>query len=440
MLEFQHIFRVGNHQKALIVLQYIKGLFQSRKRNMERMNEVIPETDYESMQHFISNSPWSAREVMDKVAQDASTMFENCTSVGLLIDESGNGKKGTESVGVSRQYCGQTGKVDNCQVAVYGALSVQPHYALIDAELYLPKEWADDRERCKKAGVPQERMIHKTKGELALDIVKRQISLGTRFHWVGGDGFYGNDYQLGKALDELELLFVFEVHSDQNVYLQNPVISVPLKIPGKIGRMPSKLKADIKPIEVRKLINQIELSQWKKVVIRIGKKGPMRAEISVIKVYVWDHKEKRARERLLIVRKTRDKKGKEIIKYALTNAKEEQFTHQKLAVMLSERYFIERTFQDAKQELGMSEYQVRGWLAWHHHTALVMMSMMFILREKIIFNITRPLLSANDVRHVIMETYAKKANTEAEIYGQIERRHEQRRYDQAYNIFVNLPK
>lgn len=426
-------FKTLTGNQVVNAFKYIKGLLQASKRNIERINEIVPETDYERMQHFISSSPWDARVVFNKIAIEASELFSSYDKVGLLLDESSHIKKGEESVGVSRQYSGQLGKVENCQIAVYAALSVQPFYTLIDTELYLPQSWIDVPVKCKKAGVPKDRIVHKTKGNLALEIIKRQIALGTRFDWVGGDGFYGNDYQLAKAIDELGKLFVFEVHSDQNVYLQNPVIEIPVRQPGSRGRKPSKLRADAKPTEVRELIYDTEPKKWKSLVIRRGTKGPLRATVLVQKVYVWDHQEEEARERLLIIRKTRTKKGKEEIKYALTNAKEGEFTDLELAKMLSERYFIERAFQDAKQEVGMSEYQVRGWLAWHHHLALVMKSMMFILREKVLFNVEKPLLSANDIRYIMINTYSRKEITEDGINRQIELRHKQRLQDQANN-------
>ena len=150
-------------------------------------------------------------------------------------------------------------------------------------------------------------------------------------------------------------------------------------------------------------------------------------------MYVWDHKENKARERKLIVRKTRDKKGKEETKYALTNSVDGKFSDLQLLKMLSERYFVERAFQDAKQEIGMSDYQVRGWLAWNHHIAMVMMAMMFILREKIIFSVEKPLLSAYDIRQIMIETYSRKATTREEIDKQIQYRHKQRLASQRIN-------
>lgn len=192
-------------------VKYIKGLFQSRKRNIERMTEQVVDSDYYNIQHFISELPWDARKVFDKVSVDTSNLLNSFDGVGLLIDESALSKKGEYSVGISRQYNGNAGKVDNCQVAVYATLTGENHYGLIDTELFLPESWTDDKHRCKKAGVPNKRLQFKSKLELALDILKRQRALGTKYGWIGADGFYGNSSWFLKKLDELNELFVIDI-------------------------------------------------------------------------------------------------------------------------------------------------------------------------------------------------------------------------------------
>lgn len=196
---YKEVVKTSAHNKLPIGIQYIKGLFQGQKRNMERMTERVVDSEYNQIQHIISGSPWDARLGFDKVAKDTSKVFESYEHVGLLVDESAHTrKKGQHSVGVARQWCGTIGKVDNCQVVVYAALSAEKYYGLIDTALYLPESWTKDEERCKKAEVPKERMSYKTKVELALEIVKHQIAIRTRFHYIGADGLYGNSYWFGR--------------------------------------------------------------------------------------------------------------------------------------------------------------------------------------------------------------------------------------------------
>jgi len=416
--------------------QYLKGLFQSDKRNIERMCETVADSNYEKIQHFISSSPWDYRAVMNKVAENTSDAFRDFQRVGLLIDESGHGKKGDKSVGVARQYNGNIGKVDNCQIGVYAALCAAEHYSIVDSRLYLPKEWTDNPTRCREAGIPEENIVFKTKQELALEMVVSLRKRGVRFDFVDGDGLYGNDSKLADALELMGELFIFEVHSNQKIYLEEPEIYLP-QVTGKRGRKPSLLKSRQHSIEVRQYIANVPQSYWKEFTIRDTTKGFLKCMTLVRKVWIWDGKSTQAKERLLVVRKTRTPNGVEI-KYALTNAKENEYTWLELVQMQSQRYFIERAFQESKQELGMSEYQVRGWRAWHHHIALVMMAQEFVLREKLLCEDAAPLLSTRDIRELITIKLATKKKTITDVIVQIFKRHRKRQEASDYFHQKNL--
>jgi SRSO17 transposase len=130
-------------------------LLQTERRNMERMEQVVPGTNEQVLQHFISNSPWDAEAVMRQIARDADALLGRHDDTLLVIDESGLPKKGKHSAGVARQYCGQLGKVENCQVGVYGALARGNKVTLTDARLFVPREWTNDQERCRRAGIPE---------------------------------------------------------------------------------------------------------------------------------------------------------------------------------------------------------------------------------------------------------------------------------------------
>jgi len=410
--------------------QYLKGLFQGQKRNIERIVERVEDSDYYQIQHFISESPWDARAGFDRVAADTSQLFGSHERVGLLIDESAHRKKGKKSVGVARQYCGTIGKVDNCQVAVYAALSAEKYYGLIDTALYLPEEWTSDEQRCKKAGVPPmpsgTKRVCKSKVELALDIIKHQMELGTWFHFIGADGLYGNSYWFQSELDKLDLLFVLDIHSDQYVYTEPPLIAIPAKTTSA-GRKPTRYKATGTPVEVRELAKNIDKEQWEKICLRKTGKGDLKCLGYVQKVYLWDGQSSDYMERKLVLRVTENKDGSWEYRYAISNARDGECTTEELVRMQSQRYFVERSFQEAKQEAGMSQYQVRGWLAWHHHMVMVMMAMHFILSEKMLLKDSFPLLSAYDVREIMLNVYPKKGATQEQIMQQIHKRHEQRR-------------
>ena len=416
------------HNKLSTAVQYVKGLFQSARGNMERMCERVQDSEYNRVQHFISESPWDARKVMDRVAANAGEMFGTFGRVGLLIDESSHAKKGSGSVGVQRQYSGTAGKIDNCQVAVYAALSADRYYGLIDTELYLPEAWTRDAERCRKAGVPKERLAHRSKRQLALDIIGRQKAAGTRFDWVGADAGYGNDHGFLQALESMGLLFMIDVHSNQYVYQQAPSIGIPPR-KGGIGRSRTRYATDAVAVEVRELAARAGASEWQEVSVRSGSKGYLKCRALVRKVYTWDRHSAGCCERLLVVRRTVDGSGTEEIKYSLSNAGETAYGMGELVEMQSQRYFVERAFQEAKQDAGMGDYQVRGWLAWHHHMALVMMAQQFVLGEKLLYREEMPLLSAYDIREIMLNVYPRKGLAQQEIMQQIHKRHEQRRKD-----------
>jgi len=421
----QHVFQARTHNKHENAFYYVKGLFQGRKRNMERMVERVVDSEYYRMQHFISESPWDARTGFDSVARDTSKVFESFDQVALLIDESSHTKKGRYSVGVSRQYCGNTGKVDNCQVAVYGALSAENRYGLIDAALYLPESWTTSPERCIAAGIPEGKIEHKTKIELAYEIVSRQVKQDTRFDYVGADGLYGNSYWFQRELNKLKVLFVLDVHRDQYIYTKPPRVYLPEK-KGKMGRKPSRYKIEGTPVTVEDLRPKDQSPKWKRIRLRQTGKGDLICWGYVRKVYIWDGESPDYEIRKLIFRATETSSGTWEYKYALSNANSKKYTTEVLVRMQSQRYFVERSFQDAKQEAGMSEYQVRGWRAWHHHMALVMMAQHYVLSEKIRYNEEYPLLSAYDIREIIMMTYATKGADTSETIAQMRYRHRQR--------------
>jgi len=402
-------------------VNYLEGLVYADKRNMERMCEVPTSLEYHQIQHFISESPWDAADLMEQVGSDVSSTFHGHEKVGLLIDESAHVKKGEKSVGVAKQYCGRLGKVENCQVGVYAFLSSQKHASMVDYRLFLPEQWCEDEKRCRKAGVPEDKMVFKTKLQLALEMVRSQRAAGIRFDWVGADGLYGHDYDFQKALDQDGELFVLDVHSNQGIYLDEPQVAVPEK-QGQRGRKPTRLKSNLSAEEVREYAKTLSATAWTKLTIRNTTKGKLKAQVHVRQVYTWNGQDLQAAKRLLIIRKTKSKNGSIQLKYSLSNAPAGTDIKE-LAKMQSQRYFIERGFQDAKSEIGMSEYQVRGWLAWHHHVAIVAMALLFILTEKVLQKQQMPMLSIRDVRQMLVLQLAKQINTEEQLMQIITNRH-----------------
>jgi SRSO17 transposase len=220
---FSHHFRSHRHDVSDKAHQYASGLMQAgTRKNMDRMAEVVPQSNSRNLQQFLTHSTWDARSVINQVAEEANELLGDSKSTGLLIDESSFVKQGKKSAGVSKQYLGRLGKVENGQVAVFGVLSKDQFCVPVDVKLYLPKSWIDDHERCVDAGVPEDEMVFRTKDELAIEIVDNARLNRLQFGWVGADAGYGKGPGFPLELHRRQLQFVVDVHSDFPVYLEEP--------------------------------------------------------------------------------------------------------------------------------------------------------------------------------------------------------------------------
>jgi len=392
------------------------------RKNMDRMAEVVPESKSRNLQQFITHSKWDHREVIDHVAQGSDVLLGDELNACFLIDESGYGKQGKGSVGVSRQWLGRLGKVDNGQVAVYGALAKGQYVAPVDVRLYLPREWTDDPKRCDKAGIPKNAREFRTKTELALEIVEHSREIGLRYGWVGADAGYGKGPGFCFALDEMGETFMVDLHSDFQVYLEDPKPYLPQK-KTKSGRSFIKYQSDHKAIEVKSLLDSLSTQRWKKMTLRETTRGALKVLICRVKVYIWDGESDKVKCWSVII--TKSLGGNPDIKISLTNAPQ-HVALKRLGWMQRQRFWIERAFEDAKSECGMADYQVRKWSGWHHHMALVMMAMLFMLSEKISHKDGFPLLSCADIEELLAHFLPRRDVTEEEIISQLEQRHLQR--------------
>lgn len=414
-------FRRQTRTVGTAVQHYLRGLLQAETKNMERMEEVIPAANHQALQHMLSESAWSERAVLDQVAQDAHRLLGGQADSSLLIDESGIPKQGRHSVGVGRQWCGQLGKVENCQVGVFAALGCGTDVTLIDERLFLPERWTEDPKRCQAAGIPDTRREFKRKQDLALAMISHARQQGIGFAWVGFDGFYGSDPALLRALQAQGEVFVGDVHKDQRIYLEDPQPWVPPVAPR--GRPPTRHQAQTPAIRVDHWVAQQPTEAWQRVTLRDATQGPLQVEILHQRIWLWDGDEAQAHCWHLIVRREVDTPTE--IKYSLSNAPLDT-PPARLAFMQGQRYWIERALQQGKQDMGLGDYQVRGWRGWHHHMALVMMAMLFTLEERRLHHQTRPLLSGTDIRALLNQLLPRRDTSLAEVLRQMERRHRKR--------------
>jgi SRSO17 transposase len=417
----KHFLR-GTRSVALQAQMYLQGLMQASRKNMERMEEVVPDSNYQSLQHFISDSEWETRNVLDQVAREADRHLGGSESSCLLIDETAFQKKGESSVGVERQWSGRLGKVENSQVAVFASLAQGKYATLIDTRLYLPKSWIEDPERCLAAGVPESEVVLKSKADLALEMVVQARHNGVRFSWVGVDGGYGKEPGFLRRLEDHGEVFVADVHKDQQIYLEDPDPRVPEKKTPR-GKKPTRLQAQSASQRVDAWAAAQPAELWQKVAVRPGTKGEVRVEALHGRVWLWDGREQTARFWHVVV--IREVSSPETIKYVLSNASAET-SLERLVQMQRQRFWIERSFEDGKSESGLADYQVRGWRAWHHHMALVMMAMLFMLEEKLLHKQSHPLLSCSDIEALLAHFLPRRDVTVEEVVRQMEARHKAR--------------
>ena len=327
------------------------------------------------MQVFLGQSPWSDAPLRVELAQQVAGEIGEPQGV-LILDETSFPKCGTKSVGVARQYCGATGKIDNCQVAVYLGYATSQGQTLIDTRLYLPETWTDDPDRCAQAGVPQD-VVFRTKPELALELIlQRRPTLPHR--WITFDEVYGQNVALVRSLEDLQERYVGAVPKTTLGWLEKPQVQAPG--PGK-GR-PRK-KARVAPGEpksqsVEAMAEQLPAAAWQRQTYRSGSKGEQQASFARLRLYP-ERDDLPGPPTWLLIERSLDQQPQS--NYWLSNAPEDCPLLEMVQAAHS-RWPIEDCFLRGKEELGMDEYEVQGWRGWHHHQTLVMMAMWFLLSQR----------------------------------------------------------
>jgi SRSO17 transposase len=406
---------------------YLTGLLGTqRRKNMGRIGEDVPESNYEGLQQFVSNSPWDHAALMEQLAGEAARLLGGKPESALYIDETSFVKKGAASVGVQRQYCGRLGKLENCQVGVFASLGCGERAALVDFRLFLPESWANDPARCEQAKVPPEERRHRTKCELALELVRQARARGLGHQWIGGDEVYGNNRELTGALDAMGEVYMMDVSKDLRVWEQKPG-SVPSRRAGVKGR-PHGGRAEAKRRLGYQSVSELARKHFEKqsrmTGIRPSTRGQLRCRLWAARVWLGGEGGAPARECWLVVRQEADGS----FKYSLSNAGE-QTGLERLGYMQSQRYWMERAFQDVKSELGMSQYEVRGWRGWHHHMSLCCLAQLFTLKARAKHRKEHPLLSARDIVELLAYYLPRKSRDESEVLAAMRARHAARQKD-----------
>jgi len=414
-------FKTKSANSADLACRYVGGLLsETRRKNMERMDERLGQASalwddsYQATQQFISTSRWDEGMLYARIATRADERLGGTADSVLSIDESSHAKKGKASVGVARQWNGRLGKEDNCQTGVYSSLSCGTRVCLTGSRLYLPKEWTDDSDRCRKAGVPESRIKQGslTKIDHSRELIEEAIANGLRFGCVAMDAFYGRDTTLRRFMEERGLIYCVDIPSNARVFTAAPTCLERPKPMGPATKTVAEVAADALSNRQRPMTT---------IFLRSGDDGNVEAQVCAERVWEWTEGEEAPVELWLVIRRMPDGS----LKLSLCNAGRST-SLRRLAGWQAARFWVERCFQDAKSHCGMAQYQARGWVAWHHHMALVALAVLFQMQERMSSTAPLPELTAADIME-LMEWALVQRPSEAELIARITRRHEKRR-------------
>jgi SRSO17 transposase len=379
---------IGHADRAQPLRDYCTGLMMPcERKSVEPLAAVTAPArvaaQHQALLHFVGEGHWSDEFVLGKVRELVLPEIERHGPIeAWIIDDTSFAKKGRHSVGVARQYCGRLGKEDNCQVAV--SLSIANGHASLPVSyrLYLPQEWAGDRARLDKAGVPDE-IGFKTKHEIALDQLRWACAAGLPRGVALLDAGYGNNSELRADITALELAYVAGILSNTTVWPRGTGPLPPKERSGR-GRPPKRLRLDAqhRPISVKDLALSLPKHAWRRVEWREGTAERLSSRFARVRVRIARNDAKRSHQRpeewLLI---EWPKGESEPTKYWLSTLPE-SFTLHRLVYFAKLRWRIERDYQELKQEVGLGHFEGRRWRGFHHHATLCIAAYGFLISER----------------------------------------------------------
>ncbi len=349
---------------------YVAGLCAPVERKTCETIAYFHDRNRQGLQRFIGSLPWDHRPLIGELARQVGATLGEPDGI-LVLDPSGFAKKGTESVGVARQWNGRLGKVDNCQVGVYLAYVSRREQALVDFRLYLPQAWARDRKRRKKCRVPKS-VKFATKLEQAREMVHEQAAV-LPHTWIVGDDEFGRSTQFRRDLRADGRRYLLAVPSDT---LIRDLAAEPPPYRG-FGKRPQ-------PPFVRVDAWRASLppTAWRRVEVRDGEKRSLTIDVACTPVRaVTERRHDDADELLVVTRRTEDS-GAVVYDYWLSNAAPDT-PPEELARAAQARNRIEQCFQRGKSETGLADYETRTWYGWHHHQTLALLAGWFLVGERL---------------------------------------------------------
>jgi SRSO17 transposase len=378
----------GHEDRHTPLKNYCKGLLlPGERKSIEPMAARLEPENIQPMRqclhHLVAKAPWSDEVLLERVHNYVLPTIRKLGSVvAWIVDDTGFPKKGQHSVGVTRQYCGQVGKQENCRVAVSLSVATWSSSLPIGYRLYLPKEWAEDAERRGKTEVPEE-VSFQTKPEIALDQIRAAVAANVDRGVVLTDAAYGMNTDFRHELTKLELQYVAGVQSSMTVWAPGEQ-PLPAKPRGKMGRPPRLLQrsTDHQPVSVKQLAMSLPSTAFKTITWREGTDRKLQSRFAAVRVRPahrdTERAEPHAAEWLLI---EWPRGEKEPTKYWVSTLSS-TVQLKALVKMAKHRWIIERDYQELKQELGLGHFEGRNWRGFHHHATLCIAAYGFLVAER----------------------------------------------------------
>ena len=382
---------LGHVRRAASARAYCTGLLlPGERKSIEpmaaRLDPGHVPAKHQSLHHVVAQAEWDDAAMLAAVRAQVLPALERHGPVAYwIVDDSSFPKQGTHSVGVARQYCGQLGKQDTCQVAV--SLSVANDHASLPIayQLFLPEVWADDPARRAKAGVP-DAITFETKTAIALGQLRQALAAGVPVGILLGDAGYGDETAFRVGVADLGLRYVLGVRSGTSVWAPGSGPLPPAPWSGR-GRRPTRLRRDAEnqPVTLKALALSLPAQDWRTVTWRAGTQGELSSRFAAVRVRPAHRDTQRCEhwpeEWLLIEWPAGDA---EPAKYWFSNLPK-RTSLKRLVKLAKARWWIERDYQELKQELGLGHFEGRNWRGFHHHASLCIAAYGFLIAERCLF-------------------------------------------------------
>jgi SRSO17 transposase len=376
--QFHSCFGRAEHHR--LGLAYFSGLLSnSKEKSIEPIAlEFLGQQSVRSQQRFMKTYRWDLEAMEDRHLTMLSKSI-SCPNGMINTDSSEFLKKGKESVGVARQYCGEAGKTENCQSGIFVGYSSKKGYGLLTSQLYMPKPWfSEEYDQRRQFNLVPSDLEFQTKPQIALALIKKVVSTGLYpAKWIGCDATFGSDINFLNSLPK-QMYYFAGIRSNTQVFLEKPEVGLP-PYKGR-GPRPKKIKVlpgQPEPQAVSKIAKS-ENTRWTQVILAEGAKGPIVAEVTALRVYLAREGLPENNDSWLFIRRNQDGQ----IKYAISNAPADT-PFSDLCEASTMRWPIEQCFEEGKSHLGMGDYEHRSWPAWHRHMMYVFLALHFLLQLRL---------------------------------------------------------